>query len=156
VSQAADPTPLKHILLAVDQAEDIEDTIGLVAGLAKAFGSEVSVYHARERVVKASSTAEKESIHDSFEFGSGIADRLMERGVKATALVESARPDRLADHLLAQAEATGAELIVIGGHHPHNVRERVLGDIGRQLAHRALCPVLMMPSATRTHPPSAG
>lgn len=138
-----------RIFLAVDQAEDIEDTITVVAGLARAFGSEVSVYHARERVVGASTTSEKESIRDSFEFGRGVAGRLSEHGINATALVESARPDRLADHLLAQAQATGAELIVIGGHHAHNVRERVLGDVGKELAHRALCPVLMMPSAVR-------
>jgi nucleotide-binding universal stress UspA family protein len=139
-----------HILLAVDQAEDIEDTIAVVAGLAKALGSEVSVFHARERVLGASTTSEKESIHDSFEFGHGVAARLSAQGIKATALVESARPDRLADHLLAQAQATGAELIVIGGHHAHNVRERVLGDVGKELAHRALCPVLLMPSVVRT------
>jgi nucleotide-binding universal stress UspA family protein len=137
---------LNHILLAVDQAEDIEETITLVAALAKAFGSEVSVYHARERVVGAESTSEKESIHDSFEFGHSIVGRFTQQGITATPLIESARPERLADHLLAQAEAVGAELIVIGGHHAHGVRERVLGDIGRQLAHRALCPVLMMPS----------
>jgi nucleotide-binding universal stress UspA family protein len=140
----------KSILLAVDETEDVEDTIALVAGLAKAFGSEVSVYHARERVVGTSSTAEKESVHESFEFGYGVAGRLSEQGIKATALVESARPDRLADHLLAKAEATRAELIVIGGHHAHNVREQVLGDIGKSLAHRAHCPVLMMPSAPQT------
>jgi nucleotide-binding universal stress UspA family protein len=139
-----------HILFAVDQAEDIEDAIAAVAELAKAFGSEVSVYHARERVVGASTTSEKESIHDSFEFGRGVAGRLSDQGIKATALVDSARPDHLADHLLAQAQATGAELIVIGGHHAHNVRERVLGDIGKELSHRALCPVLLMPSAART------
>jgi nucleotide-binding universal stress UspA family protein len=138
-----------RILLAVDETHDVDETISVVAGLAKAFGAEVSVYHARERVVGASGTTEQESIHESFEFGQGIAQRLSEQGVRATALVESARPDRLADHLLAQATATGAELIVIGGHHAHNLRERVLGDIGRELAHRSLCPVLMMPSATR-------
>jgi nucleotide-binding universal stress UspA family protein len=137
------------ILLAVDQAEDIEDTIAAVAALAKAFASEVRVFHARERVIGASATSEKESIHDSFEFGYAIAGRFSEQGVKATVLVENARPDRLADHLLAQAEAMGAELIVIGGHHAHNVRERVLGDIGKELAHRAHCPVLLMPSTAR-------
>ena len=136
-----------RILLAVDETYDIDDAISVVAGLAKAFDAEVSVYHARERVVGATATSEQESIHDSFEFGHAIAGRLREQGVKATALVESARPDRLADHLLAQAEAGGADLIVIGGHHAHNVRERVLGDIGSQLVHRAHCPVLLMPSA---------
>jgi nucleotide-binding universal stress UspA family protein len=139
----------QHILLAVDQTEDIDDTVAIVAGLAKAFDAEVSVYHARQRVVGPSVTSEKESIRESFDFGHRIAGRISEQGIKATALVESARPDRLADHLLAQAEALGAELIVIGGHHAHNVRERVLGDLGAQLVHRALCPVLLMPSATR-------
>jgi nucleotide-binding universal stress UspA family protein len=139
-----------RILLAVDETYDVDEAIGIVAGLAKAFDAEVSVYHARERVVGANVTTEQESIHESFEFGNGVAGRLSEQGVKATALVESARPDRLADHLLAQAAATGAELIVIGGHHAHNVRERVIGDLGKELAHRAHCPVLMMPSAART------
>jgi nucleotide-binding universal stress UspA family protein len=139
-----------RILLAVDETYDVDEAIGIVAGLAKAFDAEVSVYHARERVVGATAIAEKESIHDSFEFGNGVAGRLSEQGVMAAALVESARPDRLADHLLAQAAATGAELIVIGGHHAHNVRERVIGDLGKELAHRAHCPVLMLPSAART------
>jgi nucleotide-binding universal stress UspA family protein len=146
----------KSILLAVDDTADVEDTVALVAAMAKAFGSEVSVYHARQRVVGSSSTAEKESVHESFEFGYGVAARLSEQGIKATALVESARPDRLAGHLLAQAEATGAELIVIGGHHAHNIREQVLGDLGKELAHRALCPVLMMPSAPHGARPSTG
>jgi nucleotide-binding universal stress UspA family protein len=142
----------QRILLAVDQAEDIDETVSIVAGLASAFGAEVSVYHARERVVGPSVTSEKESIRDSFDFGQRIAGRFSEQGINAIALVESARPDRLADHLLAQAGTIGADLIVIGGHHAHNVRERVLGDIGRQLVHRAHCPVLMMPSA----PPEDG
>ncbi len=144
----------KSILLAVDETSDVEDTIALVAAMAKAFGSEVSVYHARQRVVGSSSTAEKESVRESFEFGYGVAGRLQVQGITATALVESARPDRLADHLLAQAAATGAELIVIGGHHAHNIREQVLGDIGKVLAHRALCPVLMMPSAPQGSRPA--
>jgi nucleotide-binding universal stress UspA family protein len=138
-----------RILLAVDETYDVDEAISVVAGLAKAFDAEVSVYHARERVVGATATSEQESIHDSFVFGDRIAGRLSEQGVKATALVESARPDRLADHLLAQAEASGTELIVIGGHHAHGVRERVLGDLGKELAHRAHCPVLMMPSVDR-------
>jgi nucleotide-binding universal stress UspA family protein len=39
------------------------------------------------------------------------------------------------------------DLIVIGAHHPHNVRESLFGDIGKFLAHRAHCPLLLMPSA---------
>ena len=58
----------------------------------------------RQRVVRASQTTEKESIRESFEFGQEVTDRLRALGIKAVAVVESARPDRLADHILAQAE----------------------------------------------------
>ena len=39
-----------------------------------------------------------------------------------------------------------ADLIVVGTHHAHGVRESIFGDIGKVLAHGAKCPVLLMPS----------
>lgn len=71
---------------------------------------------------------------------------LAKEGIQASALVESTRPDRLAELVVLKAAETNADLIVVGAHHPHNLRESVLGDIGKVLAHRAGCPVLLMPS----------
>lgn len=137
----------KRILLAIADAEDTSQTIETVAALAKAFSADVTVYHARERVVTSATVIEDESIRESSKYGERVVKQLVKEGVRATAVVESIRPDRLADHVLAHAEATNADLIVIGGHHPHNLRESVFGDIGKALAHRAQCPVLLMPSA---------
>jgi len=69
------------------------------------------------------------------------------RRPKPSARTNSMKPAELADRVLAQADVTRADLIVIGGHHLHELREKVLGDIGKTLSHRARCPVLLMPSA---------
>ncbi|GAC1658378.1 MAG: hypothetical protein NVS9B1_18170 [Candidatus Dormibacteraceae bacterium] len=136
----------KRILLAITESEDASRTIETVAALAKAFSADVTVYHARERVVTATEVREEESIPESLDYGARVVDRLVAAGVRATAVVEGIRPELLADHVLAQAEALQADLIVIGAHQAHNLRESVFGDIGKALAHHAHCPLLMMPS----------
>jgi nucleotide-binding universal stress UspA family protein len=135
-----------RILVALAEAEDVEQTMATVTALARAFDSEVIVFHARERVVGADEVEEQETIPQAEDYGERMAQRLEEAGVKAAVVVESVRPNRLADHILAHADQAKADLIVIGGHHPHNLRESIFGDIGKALVHRAGCPVLLMPS----------
>lgn len=138
----------ERILIAITEAADTQETMAVAKGLAQAFSAEVTVYHARERVIGADGVdKEEESIDQAEDYGEEIADQLEAAGVKARVLVESIRPERLADHILAQSRAADAGLIVIGGHHAHNIRESVFGDIGKVLAHRSVCPVLFMPSA---------
>src|SRR5216683_2456724 len=115
------------ILVAVGGPDDAEETLSLVSGLAKAFNSEVLVVHMRERVVTSAATIEKETIPEAFQFGVKIADRL-------------------ADFILDEANKFRAELIIIGGHHAHGMRDRIFGDIGKTLAHGSECPLLLMPS----------
>ena len=134
------------ILVAVGGPDDAEETLSVVSGLAKAFNSEVLVVHMRERVVTAAATLEKETIPEAFQFGVKIADQLVQAGIKASADVRGHRPDRLADFILDEAKKFKAELIIIGGHHAHGMRDRIFGDIGKSLAHGAECPLLLMPS----------
>lgn len=136
----------KNILLAVDEHEDPEPLLQVISDLGNAFSSTVTVLHLRERRVLAQKVLEAESIPEAHAFGRDIAGRLTERGVNANAEVESANPDTIGARILEKAEEIGADLIVIGGHKPHSVRERLLGDIGKELAHGARCPVLLMPS----------
>lgn len=135
-----------RILVAVAEAEDVEQTMATVTALANLFGSEVLVFHARERVVGPDDVEEQETIPQSQEYGERMAKRLEDAGIKADVVVESVRPNRLAEHILAHANTVQADLIVIGGHHPHNLRETVFGDIGKALVHGARCPVMLMPS----------
>jgi nucleotide-binding universal stress UspA family protein len=137
----------QKILVAVGGSEDASETVPVVAGLAKAFDSDVLVVHMRERIVTSVATLEDESIPQSFQFGEDIVRRLLKAGVRASSDIDSARPEHLADFILAKAEEFSADLVVVGSHHAHGMRQRMFGDIGKTLVHGALCPVLLMPSA---------
>ena len=134
------------ILVAVGSEKDATETLPVVAGLAKAFHSEVLVVHMRARIVTSVATLERESIPESFRFGEEVARKLVEAGVKASSDIESHRPERLAEFILEKADAFGADLVVVGGHHAHGLSEHMFGDLGAKLAHGASCPLLMMPS----------
>lgn len=136
----------KHILVAVTEAGDTQQTMDTVAALAKAFSAQVTVFHARERIMGPYEVEEEETVEASRDYGRRMAAQLAAQGVDTGVVIEDSRPDRLADHILAHAEAEGVDLIVIGGHHPHNIRESLFGDIGRALAHKAHSALLLMPS----------
>lgn len=138
----------KNILVAVDEHEDPSELLQVITDLAMAFSSTVTVLHLRERRVLAHKVMEAESIPEAHAFGRSIAKRLTEQGVKAIAEVNSANPDTIGARILDKAVEIEADLIVIGGHKPHSVREHLLGDIGKELAHGARCPLLLMPSST--------
>lgn len=140
----------RKILIAVAGSEDESQTVPVVADLAKAFDSEVIVVHIRERVVTSVKTLEDESIPEAFAFGKQVSQRLAELGVKSTWDVSSARPDQLSRAVLRKADELEADLIVVGTHHAHGVRESIFGDIGKVLAHGAHCPVLLMPSPKKS------
>jgi nucleotide-binding universal stress UspA family protein len=135
-----------NILLAVDEHEDPDQLLEVISDLAKAFSSRVTVLHLRERRVLAQKVLEAESIPEAHAFGRDIAKRLIDHGVKAMAEVESANPGTIGARILDRAAEMEADLIVIGGHKHHSVRERLIGDVGKELAHGAKCPLLLMPS----------
>jgi nucleotide-binding universal stress UspA family protein len=137
----------ERILLAITDTEDAEQAMTAVAALAKAFSAEVTVYHARERIVAAGGVEEQESIPEAYAYAERVANRLLDGGVPATPVFESVKPAELPARVLAQADATRADLIVLGGHHTHELHQRIFGDIGKTLSHHAHCPVLLMPSA---------
>jgi nucleotide-binding universal stress UspA family protein len=136
------------ILVAVGGSEDASETVPVVTGLAKAMDAEVLVVHMRERIVTSVVTLEAETIPESFQFGEEVARQLVKAGVKARSDVDSARPEHLAAFILAKADEFDADLIVVGSHHAHGLRDRMFGDIGKVLVHGARCPLLLMPSTS--------
>ena len=137
----------RKILVAVGGSEDASQTVPIVTGLARKFDSEVLVVHMRERIVTAVAVLEEETVPESFRFGEEVTRRLVEAGVNARSEIDSHRPDHLAKFILDKAAEFEAELIVVGSHHAHGLRDRMFGDIGKALVHGAECPILLMPSA---------
>lgn len=146
----------ERILLAVDEGGQADEAIRAVAALAGAFSSEVLVFHLRERTVTPGATIEKETIPESFAFGEAVAARLAADGVSVSAEIDGTEPGELAGRIVAKAGEIDARLIVLGGHHPHTLRERLFGDVARTVTHDAPCPVLLMPNVppatTRVRP----
>jgi nucleotide-binding universal stress UspA family protein len=136
------------ILLAVGGSEDASETVPVITGLANAFDADVLVVHMRERIVTSVATIEKETIPESFQFGEEIVRRLVKAGVRAKSDIDSARPEHLAAFILAKADEFDADLVVVGSHHAHGLRDRMFGDIGKALAHGTRCPLLLMPSSS--------
>jgi nucleotide-binding universal stress UspA family protein len=136
----------RKILVAVGGSEDASETVPVVTGLAKAFDSEVLVVHMRERIVTSAATIEHESIPESFQFGDDVTRRLVHAGIKARSDVDSHRPEHLAKFILDKAVEFDADLIVVGSHHSHGLRDRMFGDIGKTLVHGATCPLLLISS----------
>jgi len=137
----------EKILLAVGGSEDANQTVPVVTGLAKLMDADVLVVHMRERIVTSVATLEAETIPESFKFGEEIVRQLVKAGVKARSDIDSARPEHLAAFILAKAAEFNADLIVVGSHHAHGLRDRMFGDIGKALVHGARCPLLLMPSS---------
>ncbi len=137
----------KKILVAVGGSEDAGETVPVVTGLARAFDADVLVVHLRERIVTSVATLEAETIPESFQFGEEIVRQLVKAGVNASSDIDSARPDHLATFILAKADEFSADLIVVGSHHAHGLRDRMFGDIGKTLSHGTRCPLLLMPSS---------
>ncbi len=139
-----------RILLALDEGGDADAAILAVTALARAFSSEVTVLHIRERRVTSAGVIESESIPESFAFGEAVAARLTELGVPASAVIAASHPRQVASRILGQADRTGADLIVLGGSRPPSIRERLFGDVSRALAQAARCPVLLLPGGPAT------
>jgi nucleotide-binding universal stress UspA family protein len=123
----------QRILLAVDEGDEASEAVAATAALARAFKSEVTVLHVRERTVTAVGVIEKESIPESFALGEAVAARLAGDGVQASAAIVAAEPRHVAREILRRADATDADLIVIGG----------LSSLVQQ----ARCPVLVIPTS---------
>ena len=79
----------ERILLAITEAEDAAQTMKTVAALAKAFSADVTVYHARERVVAAGGVQEDESIPKGYQYAEHMANRLLNGGVRANPVLRA-------------------------------------------------------------------
>jgi nucleotide-binding universal stress UspA family protein len=55
-----------------------------------------------------------------------------------------------ADEIVAYANRTAAELIVMGTHGRTGLRRVLLGSVAEQVLHKARCPVLVVPPARET------
>jgi nucleotide-binding universal stress UspA family protein len=75
-------------------------------------------------------------------------------GIAAAGNVRPAIVDRVAEAILAEAEAFGADLIVLGSPHRGEVATRLFGGVTLRVLRRSSCPVIVAPRrGPRRQPP---
>jgi nucleotide-binding universal stress UspA family protein len=120
------------ILCALDDSEAASRVFDAARGLANALGGDLVAVH----VVSAAG-------QDADQIVESVRSRLGDTGAApAVQLVEGA-PARA---LMEMAERDGAELLVVGSRGRGSLRSAALGSVSRELAARAPCPVVIVPS----------
>ena len=134
---AAEP---RTIVVAVDGSAASDQAVAEAGEIAVAFGAEVVVLHAR--LVLATQAG---AIVETDEEAQAILDTavagLEARGVRVTA--EAALTHSVASAVVATAERTGADLLVLGSRRPSDIGGLLLGSTAHEAIHRLRCPVLL-------------
>jgi nucleotide-binding universal stress UspA family protein len=122
------------IVCAVDDSEAAGRVLSTARGLADAFAADVLVVHARGAVQGADDVA------------ASVRAQLAEGGELPEVRLVEGSP---AEAILKTADREAAELLVVGSRGRGSLRSAVLGSVSRELASRARCPVVIVPSGAR-------
>jgi nucleotide-binding universal stress UspA family protein len=140
-----DPDPMT-ILVAIDQAQSVEvqDT---AAKLAVAAMGRVRVLHLREVGPYPSSL---ETRSEAKALTQAVMERLAALGVgRVTGTVQSVDSRRVAHAIALEAQASAADVIVIGRRWRSALGSLLFGGISRRVLRMAPCPVLVVGSVSR-------
>jgi nucleotide-binding universal stress UspA family protein len=141
----------EKILLAVDGSPSSEVATQAAIGFVEKTGASVEVVHVREHMIssRAGSGLDLETRDEAAALLSGVVDKLKEAGVTAHGAMRQAPPSRVAHEIIAAADETGADLIVVGNRGLSSFSGMLLGSVSNKLVHLAGCPVLV--SHDRSH-----
>lgn len=131
------------ILVAIDEPSQRDVALDLVRQVATEGLSEVRVLHLRERELAGHAFYSKETRDEaSFAAESAVFDLRME-GFAAGGGVRHAVVDRVAEAILDEAGAFGADLIVLGKPRRGEVKTRLFGSVSLRVIRRSVCPVIV-------------
>ena len=142
----------ERIVLAVDGSPSSEEATRTAIGFAEKTGASVEVVHVREHdaiVSKASSGPDLETGEEAEVLLSGVVNKLKEAGVTAHGSMRRSPTSRVAQEIIASADETGADLIVVGSRGLSSFSGMLLGSVSNKLVHLAGRPVLV--SRDRSH-----
>ncbi|MYW03168.1 universal stress protein [Streptomyces sp. SID3343] len=140
----------ERILVAVDSTPETGDVLSHTALLAKATGAAVRVLHVQTvEVVDGGglgAVIEDESAEGAAQVVTEAVDTLKAGGVTNVEgwTEETVRGD-VPNAVLDQARDFKADLVVMGSRRHGGVASLFLGSVSDSVAHRAVCPVLLVP-----------
>ena len=148
----------KRILLATDGSECAETAGGVAVDLANRSGAELDVVHAFEFVPAREYAGVALRLRSPAEFakqGQRILDEQVDRIGQMGGEVADARlcVGSPVDQILCRAEASEADLIVVGRRGLGGVKRLLMGSVSEGVVRRARCPVLVVCGDGNIWPP---
>jgi len=147
LTKAAWARMFARVLIAIDDVRQNQAVVDLVKGIATEGVTEVHALHCRVRELSGYSWYARENRNQAaFQAEAAVFDLRM-AGLAAGADVRFAIVDRVAEAILDEARAFGADLIVLGPPRRREFAARIFGSITQRVIQRAACPVLVAPRA---------
>jgi nucleotide-binding universal stress UspA family protein len=141
--------PMKKLLVAVDLSEPSKRVIETALSLARSLDASVELVHVREPFVYAVAGEYGPSLQQEQALVRWI-DRELSQASDAVnharvPCVTTSLHGSPAREIVAHAEKTGADLIVIGTHGRGGISHAVLGSVAERVVQKAKRPVLAVP-----------
>ena len=133
----------QKVLLAVDGSEHSARAVPVAADIAKKSDGEVLVFHVREYQVVRGGAYPMEDGPEAQELVDGVTASLRAEGVKARGIVESHTGGLAARAILNEAEAEGADAIVMGSRGHSDLVGLLLGSVAHKVIQLSHCPVVV-------------
>ncbi len=135
----------ENILVAVDGSEYDRKVLAAAKELAKLSEATVRVVHVREGdFIGRAGLVPREGHEEAFKLlDQSIAD-LVAAGVKATGVVRGSLASLVAPEILAEAEESGASLIIMGSRGVSDLKGLLVGSTTHKVLHLGRLPVLIV------------
>jgi nucleotide-binding universal stress UspA family protein len=146
-----DPKSLKRILVPTDFSDPSREAQATAISFARAFGAMIDVVHvAAEATYTLPPPVDVATVPIDMgrvmaEVGRNLSDeedRVRATGIPCESTLLIGRPD---SEIVAHAEKTRADLIVMGTHGRSGIGHALLGSVAERVVQHARCPVLIVP-----------
>jgi nucleotide-binding universal stress UspA family protein len=123
-----------------------ESAAAVAAGLAAASGARVTLLHVLEAAPPAAVHGQRHLTGEAEaqEYLRDVARRLFPPDVQVTTHVHSQPTNKVAAGLASHAEELAPDLVVLCAHGEVRLRDRIRGNIGQQVVHAGVAPVLLV------------
>jgi len=141
--------PMKKLLVAVDLSEPSKRVIETALSLARTLDASVELVHVREPFVYTLAGEYGPSLEQEQALVRWIDHELSQAGDQVThgrvPCVTTSLYGSPAREIVAHAEKTGADMIVVGTHGRGGISHAVLGSVAERVVQKAKRPVLAVP-----------
>jgi len=133
----------QKVLLAVDGSQHAAKAVPVAVDIAKKSGGEMVVFHAREFQIAKGEAYALEDVSEAKELVDRIVGEVASDGVKACGCVVTAQEGRAARAILQEAEAEGADAIVMGCRGHGDLAGLLLGSVAHKVIQLSHCTVVV-------------